>query len=82
MSGLTFDTTRLHGDYDFNNTQDLCLIQSTISDFIMLVREGDLIVNRDEGLADDFCSFVDREEIWHLAEMVVPEFRTGELEDE
>lgn len=80
MSASTFDATRFEGNYDFNNAQDLCRIQIAISDFMTLVREGAFIVGRDEGLAESFCRFVDREEVWHLAEMVVPEFRTGELE--
>lgn len=82
MSASTFDATRFHEACDPNSATDLCRVQMTIFDFVTLVKAGALIMGRDEELAEDFCRFVDHKEIWHLAEMMVPEFRTGELEDE
>ena len=73
-----FDSTRLQkGGYDLNNPLDSVKFQRTVEVFMALVRSNKLQHSESahKVLVDQFCDFVDNEEVWCLAQSMIPEFR-------
>lgn len=61
--------------YDINNPLDAARFQHNVMEFMSLIRNSDRSNDINQQLVDEFCEFVDDKEVWHLAQMVVPEFR-------
>lgn len=67
----------------YNNLQaslDAAQCQRTILDFMALVRDDAFDSLGGGQLVKDFCGLVNHKDVWHLAEMVVPEFRMSKAE--
>ena len=76
MAGSEFDKPRLDlTKYVFKNPLEAAKFQRTVEDFMGLLESSPSDRLIDQKLLDEFCSFVDGEQVWHLAQMVVPEFR-------
>ena len=88
MAQMIFDHQKLDkARYDINNPLDAARFQHNVMEFMDLVRNTDVVgelsdrnnnINRQ--LVDGFCGFVDDKEVWHLAQMVIPEFRSSLME--
>ncbi|KAL8645243.1 MAG: hypothetical protein Q9226_007384, partial [Calogaya cf. arnoldii] len=74
MSLAAFDRARLHKDHykDLEVAVRLARMQSTIDEFIILARKDKI---GDVKTLDLFCDFVKSDDIWPLADSMVPEFR-------
>ena len=78
MSILAFDWTRFNKEnYDLNDPLGAAKFLRTTMDFMDLLREDQSPTLDTDGLLIEFCFFVDDSEVWHLAQTVVPEFRTS-----
>lgn len=44
---------------------------------MILIRKNEVICPNDQGMLDKFCNLVDDADIWQLAQMVAPEFRSA-----
>lgn len=60
---------------DLNNPQHLGKFQDLVYDFMKEVRANALEDFFGLQLMNDFCALVDDDDVWHLAETKVPEFR-------
>lgn len=83
MAQITFDYRKLDKTgYDINNPLDAARFQYNVMEFMDLVRHT--VINKlsdtNRQLVEKFCKFVDDKEVWHLAQMVVPEFRLSLME--
>ncbi|KAI4237485.1 MAG: hypothetical protein LQ349_001829 [Xanthoria aureola] len=69
-----FDRSRLEqARYTLKNGLDVRKFQDTVEDFVGLARKDKLA--DDQTLIQDFCALVNKQDTWHHACMVVPEFR-------
>ena len=76
MAPAKFDSARFHKDqYDQNEPLHLARFQRIVEEFVPLLRANDLTYPDNQRLLDDFCTFIDDPEVWHLAQMLTPEFR-------
>ena len=87
MASMIFDHQKLDkARYDINNPLDAARFQHNVMEFMNLVRNtvidelSDRSNNENRQLVDEFCGFIDDKEVWHLAQMVVPEFRLSLVE--
>ena len=82
MAQIVFDHQKLNkARYDVHNPLDAACFQRTVMEFMDLIRNT--VVggnNNNRHLVDEFCRFVDDKEVWHLAQMVIPEFRSSLVE--
>lgn len=61
---------------DLKDTPDLARCQRTVEEFMLLVEQNAFESHGGEQAMGQFCDFLNKEEeVWHLAESVVPEFR-------
>ena len=60
---------------NLNDPLDAGRYQHTVFEFMEHVRLNAFRGSKGEELMRDFCTYVNHEKVWHLAEMVVPEFR-------
>lgn len=76
MAAPTYDLVR--GNYVLSKPLEAARFQRTSLDFMRAVRDNAFIGSK-EGvqLMDDFCAFVSSKRVWHLAQNVVPEFRSA-----
>ena len=63
-------------NYDLFNPLKVARFQRTSLDFIKAVRDNVFQGAERVKLMNDFCTFVSSKHVWHLAQMVVPEFRS------
>ena len=78
MATQTFARERLdQKSYDLNNPLEAARFQQTVLDFMELARVDESTVPNADGILTEFCEFVDDPEVWHLAQTVVPEFRSS-----
>lgn len=87
MAPIIFDYQKLDkAKYDVHNPLDAARFQQNVMEFMDLVREttvgdfNDKSNNENRRLVDEFCRFVNDKEVWHLAQMVIPEFRSSLVE--
>ena len=80
MASQDFAKKLVKSNYDLNNPLDTARFQQVVSEFMKLVRADSLGDPNGEELIDKFCKLVDDKQVWHLAQMVVPEFRSGREE--
>ncbi|KAL8837174.1 MAG: hypothetical protein Q9170_002635 [Blastenia crenularia] len=81
MPPSEFDLTRLQGQsYDLNDLLALARFQSTVDDFIALAREDKVDESTNQQMIDMFCELVKDEEVWFLAQTMVPEFRSLKID--
>ena len=87
MAQMTFDHQKLiQARCDVHNPLDAARFQHTVMEFMDLVRNtvigelSDGSKNEVRQLVDEFCRFVNDKEVWHLAQMVIPEFRSSLVE--
>lgn len=82
MERVNFSEEKLDLTY-FNHVQspqDVVRCQQTIMEFMDLVENNALQDAKGTRLMTDFCGLVNNEDVWHLAKMVVPQFRLSRLE--
>jgi len=60
---------------NINNAIHLSGYQKTVIKFMDFVRKNAFRGSEGEELMQRFCIYVNHEKVWHLAEMVVPEFQ-------
>ena len=78
MAQDKFDPAKFDkSQYDRNKPLDLARFQHTVKQFMVLLRNNDLTYPNDQELLNQFCSFVDDAEVWHLAQTVILEFRSA-----
>ena len=76
MAEDKFDVTRLERDrYDWDVPLHHARVQRAVEDFMILVKNNEVICPDDQGMLDQFCAFVDDPKVWPLAQMVEPVFR-------
>ena len=68
--------------YDLNDPIQVGRFQNNVKSFMDLVRatfhgSNTEIDAANSQMVEEFCKFVDDKEVWNLASMVVPEFRTS-----
>ena len=80
MASHDFAKKLVKSNYDLNNPLDTAQFQQTVYKFMEPVRADSLGNPNGEELMDKFCKLVDDKQVWHLAQMVVPEFRSGREE--
>ena len=74
---VKFDT----GYYNnFLMPEDAAQCQRMIEEFMTLVEQNALIGSQGAQIMKQFCTFVQTEDVWHLADMVVPQFRQSRSE--
>lgn len=79
--GTDFDMGRLRKrEYDLNNPLHAARFQRTVLDFMEIVKATAARSRVTKDDLDRFCTFVDSEPCWHLAQTVVPEFRSALVE--
>ncbi|KAL8707766.1 MAG: hypothetical protein Q9225_007711 [Loekoesia sp. 1 TL-2023] len=77
----SFDTFDV-GRYSFSDPQQAGQCQKTIEDFMVLVEDNALQSSEGAQSMEEFCKFIEHPNVWHLAEMVVPQLRQSRLENE
>ena len=83
MAQMIFNLQKLDKTrYDINNPLDAARFQQNVIEFMDLVRSANISElsksnNESRKLVDKFCKFVDDKDVWHLAQMVIPEFRSS-----
>ena len=80
MASQAFSERLVKANYDFNNPLEAARFQKTIFEFMKLVKDDSLGDPNGEELMDKFCKLVNDREVWHLAQTVVPEFRSSREE--
>ena len=80
MASQAFSERLVKANYDFNNPLEAARFQKTVFEFMKLVKDDSLGDPNGEELMDKFCKLVNDREVWHLAQMVVPEFRSSREE--
>ena len=60
---------------DLQEPLDAARFQNVVFKFMEDVRSNVWSTEEGEVLMNDFCDYVKYEEVWHLAQMIVPEFR-------
>lgn len=60
---------------NLNNPLHAAIYQDTVIEFMQFVRDNEFKGTTGQALMRDFLAYVNNEKVWHLAEMVVPEFR-------
>ena len=65
---------------NLNSADDGMQFQGVVESFMVLVRANRFHNEAGFALMDSFCDYVGHEQVWHLAKMLVPEFRYGLLE--
>ncbi len=82
MNEPIFDPALLvSANYVISDPLETARLQSTVIQFMDLVRTGSIRVPESRELINEFCQFVDDIIVWRHAQMVVPEFRFA-LEDQ
>ena len=66
--------------YDLNNPLHAARFQRIVLDFMKLVRAIAARSRVTEDNLNRFCTFVESEPVWHLAQTVIPEFRSALVE--
>lgn len=59
---------------------DAARCQESIRQFMTLIEDNTIQLRRDMQLLKDFCNLVDHDDVWHLAAMVIPQFRLSKAE--
>ena len=85
MAQIIFDDQKLNkARYDVHNPLDAARFQRNVMEFIDLIRNtvvggklSDESNNNNRHLVNEFCRFVDDKKVWHLAQMVIPKFRSS-----
>ena len=72
---------RINASYDFNNAQDGCKYQTTVEEFVELLRNGQLHKDKHTNLFDHFVNWIQQDHFWELALPMAPELRENELEE-
>ncbi len=80
MDSQAFSERLIKANYDFNNPLDAARFQRTVFEFMKLVNANSLGDPKGAELMDQYCKFVDDKEVWHLAQTMVPEFRSSREE--
>ena len=80
MASQAFSDRLIKAEYDLNDPLDAARFQKTVFEFMKRVKDGRFRGPDREELMDMFCKFVDDRKVWHLAQMVVPEFRSAREE--
>ncbi len=80
MHSQAFSERLIKANYDLNNPLDAARFQQTVFEFMKLVKGNSLGDPNGAELMDQFCKFVDDKQVWHLAQTVVPEFRSSREE--
>ncbi|KAL8651120.1 MAG: hypothetical protein Q9210_003440 [Variospora velana] len=81
MSHRTFERSRLALEhYDLHSPPALARLQCTVGEFVAFLRQGELNVPVDRLLLDAFCELVADDQVWPLAQAMVPEFRSITIE--
>ena len=76
MASMTFSERLIKSKYNLDYPLDAARFQQTVFEFMELVRDDSLDDPNGEELIDKFCNLVNDKEVWSLAQMVVPEFRS------
>lgn len=80
MASRDFAEKLVKSEYNLNNPLDTARFQQTVSEFMKPVRADSLNDPNGEELMDKFCKLIDDKQVWYLAQMVIPEFRSGREE--
>lgn len=75
MAAPTYDLVRQN--YVLSNPLEAARLQHTSLEFMEAVRSNMFQYGEGTRLMDEFCSFVSSSHVWHLAQNVVPEFRSA-----
>lgn len=76
MASQDFSERLIKSRYDPNDPLKVAQFQETVFEFMKLVRDDNLGDPNGAKLMDKFCELVNDKKVWHLAQMVVPEFRS------
>ena len=74
MAGRAFDLVR--ANYDLSKPLDAARLQRTSMEFMRAVRCDAFHDVDGARLMDDYCKFISSTHVWHLAQNVIPEFRS------
>lgn len=75
MGSNGFDVSRLTRKYDIQDIRDSVALLKTVKDFTIATRSNKIDPEQFDQCATPFVHLVDDPDVWHLVEMVVPEFR-------
>ena len=64
-------------NYDLSNPLKAARFQRTSLDFIKAVRDNAFQGAKRVKLMNNFCTFVSSKHVWHLTQMIMPEFRSA-----
>lgn len=79
---LAFDVNRLKpSSYDLTQSVEMIRLQSTLTDFMTIVRDDQKALDDDQGLLNTFCNFIDDSSIWEHAYQVIPELHSSQYRD-
>ena len=80
MASQDFSERLMKSGYNLDDPLEAARFQKTVLEFMKNVRDDSLGGPSGKELMDKFCKLVDDREVWHLAQMVVPEFRSAREE--
>lgn len=77
-----FDESRLDSTmYQMNDPKDVCRYQDTVEDFLDVVRTAPQSFHERPDLIRQFIRFLDTDDTWPIAAMVMPELRLSKNHD-